>query len=167
MEPRDGFNPADRPDRAAWLDPAAGGDATHPMAYPTVIREEFDPIVLDTMDIREDSGAFTKGDYLKTEVAKGFYDIIITNPPFGLAEEFIRKALEDVGDGGHVVMLLRLNFFGSKSRQPFFDEFMPKWAYVHRKRMGFTEDGKTDSIEYMHAVWKKGENPKHTKLRII
>ena len=92
MEPRDGFNPADRPDRAAWLDPAAGGDATHPMAYPTVIREEFDPIVLDTMDIREDSGAFTKGDYLKTEVAKGFYDIIITNPPFGLAEEFIRKA---------------------------------------------------------------------------
>lgn len=44
---------------------------------------------------------------------------------------------------------------------------MPVTAYVHNRRMSFTDDGKTDSIEYMHAVWKKGEKPEYTRLKII
>lgn len=137
----------DRPDKITWLDPCAGGDATHDMSYPSVINEIADSAVVETIDERGDSLANIKGDYLKMEVLKGAYDVIITNPPFLLAEQFIRKALGDVRDGGYVVMLLRLNFFGSKARRAFFDEFMPERVYVHHRRMSFTDDGKTDSVE--------------------
>jgi len=156
----------DRPDRMFWCDPCAGGDAVHPMAYPSVIEEEFGTDVV-TLDIREDSLAEVKADYLSFVMLDPKPDIIITNPPFYLAKEIIQKSLLDVSDGGYVIMLLRLNFFGSKDRKQFLQNTMPKYAYVHSRRMSFTDDGKTDSIEYMHAVWKKGHNPEFTQLKII
>ena len=110
------------------------------------------------MIFREDSRAIIKGDYLKIDCKTGYnngYDIIITNPLFSLALEIIKKAIEDVKDGGYVIMLLRLNFFGSKKRYQFWQENMPKYIFVHSERMSFTDDGETDSIEYMHAIWQK------------
>ena len=148
-----------------WLDPCAGGDSKHQMTYPIVIKEMVNPKVLDTIDIRKDSLAQRKEDYLLADT-KG-YDIIITNPPFYSALSIIEKALEDVGIGGYVVMLLRLNFFGSNQRFKFFQKQLPVWAYVHHHRFSFTDDGKTDSIEYMHAVWVRGVDPEYTKLKVI
>lgn len=155
----------DRPSDCKWLDPCAGGDSSHPMSYPSAI----EPIVgkVDTLDIRETSLAEIKGDYLNIGVKLGYYDVIITNPPFNIAESIIEKALKDVKDGGYVVMLLRLNFFGSKARFPMWQKQLPEYAYVHHRRMSFTDDGKTDSIEYMHCVWHKGVYPEFTKLKII
>ena len=158
---------ANRPDKTRWLDPCAGGDEKHGMSYPDVIKKEFEPMVLDTVDIREDSLAEFKEDYLLWDKGKNKYDVIITNPPFYKAIEIIKKALEDVEEGGYVVMLLRLNFFGSNQRFPFFQEHLPKWVYVHHRTFSFTDDGKTDSIEYMHAVWQKGEDPAFTMLKVI
>ena len=66
-----------------------------------------------------------------------------------------------------VIMLLRLNFFGSKDRKEFLQQNMPKYCYVHSRRMSFTDDGKTESIEYMHAVWINGEQPTQTLLQVI
>ena len=160
-------NLAERPDKIRWFDPCAGGDAEHEMSYPFVINDSFQPECLDTMDIREDSKSSEIADYLQTDIKHRKYQAIITNPPFYLAKEIIEKALDDVDEGGVVIMLLRLNFFGSKERKKFLQENMPMFAYVHSKRIGFTEDGKTDSIEYMHAVWQKGNTPLFTKLRII
>lgn len=147
-----------------WFDPCAGGDVENAMSYPSAIKDIFD-IDVETMDIRDDSLATTKANYLETVVDKK--DIIITNPPFYLAEEIIRKALEDVVSGGAVVMLLRLNFFGSKQRFSLFKQYPPTYAYVHHRRMSFTTDGKTDSIEYMHAIWIKDKNNKETILKVI
>lgn len=96
----------------------------------------------------------------------------------------IEKALDDVAENGYVIMLLRLNFFGSKERKPFFDKYIPEWCFVHHARIGFTDKkdesgyvlfdkngqtkrGSTDSIEYMHAVWRKGYKPEYTKLVVI
>src|SRR3990167_7776761 len=155
------------PNKANWLDPCAGGDEKHAMSYPAVIEAEFSPEVVSTIDIRESSLAEIKEDYLKMEVHKDFYDVIITNPPFNLARQIIEKALEDVKDGGYVVMLLRLNFFGSNQRLDFWEKQFPTWAYVHHRRFSFTDDGKTDSIEYMHAVWQKVANPSFTMLKVI
>lgn len=136
------------------LDPCAGGDAIHPMSYPTALAEYgFENI--DTLDVREDSPADFHSDFFAWTPNKE-YGTIISNPPFVLAMEFIKKSLEVVCDDGFVIMLLRLNFFGSRKRKSFWDKFMPKYAFVHHERMSFTEDGKTDSIEYMHAVWQKG-----------
>ncbi len=49
-------------------------------------------------------------------------------------------------------MLLRLNYFGGKVRSKLWEEHMPKYCFVHNKRISFTDDGKTDSIEYCHMV---------------
>lgn len=156
----------ERPDRATFLEPCAGGTKEDPtMPYAEVIGDDLGATV-DTMDIREDSPAERHGDYLHEEVDQGYYDVIITNPPFGKALETVEKALRDVKDGGYVVMLLRLNFLGSQARFEFFTKHLPERIYVHHKRISFM-GGQTDSIEYAHFVWKKGANPKFTKLNVI
>ena len=154
------------------LDPSAGGDANNDMSYPRALSNLAvdKPIPVKTIDIRQDSGAQLKTDYLQLNVLQEFGEkpkVIITNPPFGLAEPFIRKALEDVQDGGWVVMLLRLNFLGSKQRLPFWEENMPRYIFVHHKRMSFTQNGSTDSIEYAHFCWQKGKRPRFSELKVI
>ncbi|WP_107571897.1 hypothetical protein [Clostridioides difficile] len=156
------FNP-----KIKILDPCAGGDNTNPMSYPTAIQEfSNQEISIDTVDIRDDSRANLKQDYLEFH-PKVKYDVIITNPPFSISLDIINKALNDVKEGGFVIMLLRLNYLGGKVRQRLWESNMPKYVFVHNKRMSFTDDGKTDSIEYAHFVWKKGYNPKFSKLKIL
>lgn len=154
------------PDKVLWLDPCAGGDANNKMSYPEVIKQEFGADAM-TIDIRQDSLAEIKQDYFLTEIKEPRPQVIITNPPFYLAQEIIEKALEDVAENGYVVMLLRLNFFGSNARFPFWEKQLPVWAYIHHRRMSFTPNGKTDSIEYMHAVWQKGNSPAFTMTKVI
>lgn len=152
------------------LDPCAGGDIVHPMSYPKALKEYYaipdDCKIVKTIDIREDSLAETKSNYIETELDyKPF--LVISNPPFNQAMEFIKKALNDVEDGGYVAMLLRLNFLETKARKEFFDHYMPTWIFVHHKRMSFVEGGGTDSVAYCHMVWKKNNYPKFAKLRVI
>ncbi|HGM1464437.1 TPA: hypothetical protein ACKOOP_003232 [Clostridioides difficile] len=149
------------------LDPCAGGDNTNPMSYPTAIQEfSNQEISIDTVDIRDDSRANIKQDYLKFQ-PKEKYDVIITNPPFNLSLDIINKALNDVREGGFVIMLLRLNYLGGKVRQRLWGNNMPKYIFVHNRRMSFTDDKKTDSIEYAHFVWQKGYNPKFSQLKVL
>lgn len=155
----------DRPDNLAWVDPCAGGDEHRGMAYADVIEKEFAPM-LDTYDIREDSRAEHKLNYLAANDLSEA-DIVISNPPFNLAEDFLRKALTQVVDGGYVCLLLRLNFFGSHDRKALFAEHMPDSVYIHPDRISFTLDNKADSIEYAHFVWKKGSNPKFSKTYLL
>lgn len=169
------------------LDPCAGGNTVEvkwqykkdklvtipptEMSYPKVLAEVWPDARIVTMDIREDSPAQLHADFLKVDsekLKKLKLDMVITNPPFSLAEEIIRKSLDIVGPDGFVIMLLRLNFFGSEERKDLFETFMPCRAFVHRKRMKFVTEGSGDSIEYMHAVWAKGEfYREETILRII
>lgn len=136
----------------------------HPMSYPSVL-ECYHPKRLITNDIRPDSPAQYHEDFITYDI-KSSFDMIITNPPFNLALPIIEKALDILPVGGYCIMLLRLNFFGSKARKKFFETHMPIETYVHHKRISFAK-GATDSIEYMHCVWKKGDNPPYTKLFLI
>jgi hypothetical protein len=149
------------------VDPVEGAPVLEVCTYPVAILEAgFKPHMIDAMDIREDSAALYRGmNYLETPCSN--YDVTITNPPYNWALEIIQKAIREAPEGAYIIMLLRLNFFGSQSRREFFNNFMPKYAYVHSKRIGFTDDGKTDSIEYAHYVWVKGENPKYCSLKVI
>ena len=138
------------------LDPSAGGDEFHEMSYPAVLQPTLQDTIY-TMDIRirEDSRATYIGDYLTSNLS-WHPDLIITNPPFNLAMEFIKKAINDITDDGYVIMLLRLNFLGSLKRFNFLKNNMPIEIYVHSKRMSFIPNSsKTDSIEYAHFVWQK------------
>lgn len=179
-------------DFSCVVDCCAGGnkktdkDAFHPMSYPTAIKEKYNIDVV-SFDIREDSLADYKSDYLNTDVLNVLGEqptLIITNPPFSIAAQMIEKAISDVKLGGYVVALLRLIFFGSKERESFFKNHMPEYCFVHHIRMSFTDKkdsegftvydkngkpkkGGTDSIEYAHFVFRKGHNPEYTKLFYI
>lgn len=150
------------------LDPCAGGDAKHAMSYPNAIKNHigWNDSTIRTVDTREDSHADVKADFL-TWTPDHTYDMAITNPPFNLALDVIKKCLTIVRPGGHVIMLLRLNFFGSQERSDWFKKNMPSFCYVHSKRLKFTGTSNTDSIEYMHAVWVVGEHPEFTRLKIL
>lgn len=146
------------------LDPCSGGDNKSPMSYPTAIKNKFNNVVIDTIDVRPDSMATIKANYLDYQVREKPY-VIITNPPFNISMKIINKALKD--SKRYVIMLLRLNFLESQKRFNFFKEYMPSYIYVHHKRMSFREDGKTDSIAYAHFIWDKTKNPDFAKTKII
>jgi len=159
------------------LDPCAGGDSLHEMSYPIALAHcGVTSEKITTIDIREDSKADIKADYFKIVTSdlnqwelsrESKFDIIITNPPFSHALPIIKKAFIDTKFGGYVIMLLRLNFFGSQARFPFWRDYLPKYCFVHHKRMSFTDFCKTDSIEYMHAVWHVGHRSVFTELKVI
>lgn len=146
------------------LDPCAGGVVgKETMSYPEALSKI--GVSTITMDIRHDSPAQAKGDFLQTK-PKVQFDCCITNPPFNIAQDIINKALDITKTNGWVIMLLRLNYFGSQKRKKFFESFRPEYAFIHSERMSFT-GGPTDSIEYMHCCWRVGSNPNFTKTKVI
>ncbi|KPZ59540.1 hypothetical protein [Pseudoalteromonas sp. P1-7a] len=140
------------------LDPSAGGCEQYPMSYPTVLEKH--GFTVDSWDIRQDSRAKFKGrDFLSIDPTyTPAYQIIITNPPFNVAQEFTEHALEMVPNGGLVIMLQRLNWLGSQKRKPMWQKLPLAAVYVHSKRPGFDpqKPSKTDSTEYAHFVFCKG-----------
>jgi len=140
------------------LDPSAGGCDKYPMSYPTVLEQE--GFTVESWDIREDSRANLTGvNFLNVPSYESRkYDMIITNPPFNLAQEFTEHALEMVKEGGLVIMLQRLNWLGSQKRKPMWQKLPLAAVYVHSKRPGFDPEkpSKTDSTEYAHFVFCKG-----------
>jgi hypothetical protein len=91
-------------------------------------------------------------------------DVVISNPPFGLAAQFIEHAFNLTQR--YVVMLLRVNYWGSEERHAFMSTNPPD-TYVLPNRAGFTADGKTDSIEYGWFVWDKTVKRECGKIRVL
>lgn len=91
-------------------------------------------------------------DYLTARYPGNNFDLIITNPPFSLAIEFLQKSLQEAVT---VCYLLRLNFLGSQKRRSFWQANRPSHVLVLANRPCFTGDGKTDSIEYAWFCWDR------------
>jgi len=87
------------------------------------------------------------------DVTGGPWDVILTNPPFSLAEAFARRALMRRAPGGVVVFLTRMSFLGSAARRAFWAENPPTEICVIRPRPSFSPDGQTDTAEYIFVVW--------------
>ena len=87
---------------------------------------------------------------------------IITNPPYRYATEFVQKALELVGDGAKVAMLLKLTFLEGKKRQLLFRVYPPEWVYVATGRVRCALNGDFSAVDRGSAmcfawfVWRKG-----------
>ena len=69
------------------------------------------------------------------------YDLIIGNPPFSLAKEFIEKCFKISNGKTKIVMLLRTSFLESKSRYDFWQKHPLNGLYVLSKRPSFTGKG--------------------------
>lgn len=79
----------------------------------------------------------TCGDYLTVDWDRlTEHSLIIGNPPYSLAMEFVLRSLELVGDTGTVCLLLRLAWLASNKRRDFHRKH-PADVYVLPKRPSF------------------------------
>lgn len=77
----------------------------------------------------------------------GSVKTVITNPPFALCEEFIRRA-SDVFPDAELVFLVRLGFLASQGRVQLWKDVGTPDVFVLPDRPSFLESGTTDSADY-------------------
>lgn len=101
-------------------------------------------------------------DYLNWETDRRF-DVIIGNPPYSLAVEFVNKSLELLSDRGVLIFLLRTAFLESKSRYEFWQNNPLNGLYALSKRPSFTGKG-TDATSYSWFIWDKRTKKQEIKI---
>lgn len=105
-------------------------------------------------------------DFLKID-KKNLQVDVITNPPYKNALEFVKKAIEVVGEGQKVAMFLKLTFLEGKARKIFFQTTPPKKIYVSSSRLNCARNGefdkyKSSAVAYGWFLWEKGFTGKTT-----
>ena len=103
-------------------------------------------------DLRDDSGFGIGGtDFLQSQLVKTPH-WIITNPPFNVAEDFIRKALSITPN---VAMLLKSQFWHARRREPLFRDHPPAWILPLTWRPAFleAERGSSPLMDVIWVVW--------------
>lgn len=117
---------------------------------------------ITAIDIDPDEGPWDsadeslEGDFLETDWGavypdrkKVAFDLTAGNPPFTLAEEFARTALEI---SEVVIFIVRHGFMASIERVPFFVEHRPQHVFNIPNRPKFRY-GHSDSADYCWMVW--------------
>lgn len=87
------------------------------------------------------------------DVTEPLADNIITNPPFDLAEEFIRHALE-VLKPQMLALVLKSTYWHAASRKKLFDQHRPAAIYPLLWRPDFMDLGRP-TMEVMWCVWRR------------
>lgn len=107
-------------------------------------------------------------DYLSFSEWAGEYSLIMGNPPFSLAHEFVDHSLQLLKDGGSLLYLLPLSFLESQKRYEKYyrtgDYRKPTEVYVSTRRVSFTGDKKSDDTAYALYKWTKGVHGGRTAL---
>lgn len=101
---------------------------------------------------------FYKTDFLKWESPFQTYDVIVSNPPYYIAEDVIKKAWDLLAPEGCMIMLLRLAFQAGINRYyNLFDRMPPKKVFVCSRRPSFYGGG-TNGTDYGVYYWEKQPN---------
>lgn len=119
------------------------------------------------IDIQENNQAkqfldkFVVGDYLSDIFLGAGFDLILGNPPFSLAEQFVHRSFNLLLPGGRIFFLLRLAFLEGRKRQLSLFEKLPlKRVYVLTRRPSFFSTKKnrdtTDTLAYAMFLWQDG-----------
>ena len=95
-----------------------------------------------------------------------FHGDIITNPPYSMAEQFVRHALDIIDDGRKVFMFLKIQFLEGKSRRKLFDLKELKTVYVSSSRILCAKNAQFEAVKagggsavaYAWYEWEKGFN---------
>lgn len=98
------------------------------------------------------SAEFVTADFEKWTPETGTPDLVVMNPPYSRAVEFVNHALSIVKRCGTVAALLRLSWLAGKSRRDFHKRHAAD-VYVLTKRPSFTGNGATDACDYAWFVW--------------
>lgn len=133
---------------------------------------------IEAVELREDettnlmniSSEVSICDFLTDYNATCKYDVIIGNPPYSLAQEFIDKCLDLLAPGGRLIFLLRTGFLESDKRFEWWQDKTPNGLYVLHKRPSFTGKG-TDATSYSWFIWEKSrivnEFLRYQEIRVI
>lgn len=86
------------------------------------------------------------------------FDVVVGNPPYSMAEEFIRLGCDVLKPGGYLVFFLRLAFWaGQKRGLGLWRDYPPYEIVPSSRRPSFTGNGVSDQkTEYALFVWRKG-----------
>jgi len=95
-------------------------------------------------------------------------DVVVSNPPYSDAEDFVRRAIRITQNrgGGVSAFLLRLPWLASQSRASFHREH-PAHVLVLPRRPSFTKNGKTDATDYAWFLWGFSQPSEGAKSRIV
>jgi hypothetical protein len=140
--------------REFWPDAHITGldkrDLPHPESYDRWLPETLFPDCLAGLPERAEW-------WPSTNPWDGPFDLVAGNPPFGLAEEFIRGALTMVPRHGQVLFLLPLRFLEGIGRATgLLAEHPPRFVHVCSKRPSFQADGKSNTVAFAVFNWQKG-----------
>ena len=158
------FQMDERPEMYTVLDVGAGNGVWGEAFAETIHWSEkicLGGVEIDSSLVDENYDFWYSLDYLNFGFDGDGFSLIFGNPPYSLAEEFVRHSLELCSDGGYVFFLLRLAFLESKKRHfGLFTEMHPKKVYVLSRRPSFftTKDGSktVDALAYAMFLWQKG-----------
>jgi hypothetical protein len=108
-------------------------------------------------------------DFLKADPEKLFTEkynhpqIILTNPPYSLATEFIEHALEILPDGGVYIALMNITYLaGQKRYDRVYSKGVLREVYIFRKRVECWRDndiekyGGKSMVDYAWYIFQKG-----------
>ena len=105
----------------------------------------------ETDKLKEIADEVIISDFLKLKLDKE-YSVIIGNPPYTYAKEFMDNCFEIANENTVIIMLLRTAFLESKKRFDFWQQHPLSGLYVLSKRPSFTGKG-TDATSYAWFVW--------------
>jgi tRNA/tmRNA/rRNA uracil-C5-methylase (TrmA/RlmC/RlmD family) len=87
-------------------------------------------------------------------------NIILTNPPYKYAEDFLEQAMRLLPQNGYYIAFLPLTFLEGKNRYQLFQTYTPDSVYIHSSRQGCDSKGRFDFTNggarcYCWIVWRK------------
>lgn len=100
-----------------------------------------------SMDLIDRGYGETNVDFLKCN--ERFNGDIITNPPFKLAEDFVKKGFELIEPHRKVILFLKVQFLESKSRKQLFKKYPLKHLLVYSERQQCAKDA---DFEHLNAT---------------
>lgn len=144
------------------FDPGAGSGV-----WGTAVRERWPSALIGGCDIRDIPAPdayniwYPSTDFETVRMKAGGTDLIVGNPPYRFAEQFVRHGYDLLQPHGAMIYLLRLAFLeGQKRGQALWQTHRPRAVYVCSARPSFITEGdkagKTDATAYAIFVWWKG-----------
>jgi len=120
----------------------------------TIGTEPFAWLTYDIREVEPIGEMHVTGDFLLVGSHGTDAEAVVTNPPFSLAEEFIRHS-RSCFPSAELVFLLRLAFLASAARLPLWCDVGTPDVWVLPNRPSFTGKG-TDSADYGWFHWPVG-----------
>ena len=99
-------------------------------------------------------------DFFKTLKIPNKTDIL-TNPPYEIAQKFIRHALNILHNNRMCILLLKTQFLEDSDNKEFFESYPPKYIYMFNERQSCYINGDlTKKVggpsRYAWFIWEKG-----------